>query len=50
MHDSRDLSVPPFMSLLWESVHVSLLLDEMAVRDTVALNPCIRVIVIVEFA
>ena len=50
MHDSIDLSVPPFMSLLWESVHVRLLLEDAMVRATVALNPLIRVMVIVEFA
>ncbi len=50
MHDNSDLSVPPLTSLVWESVQVRLLLDEVAVKTTVALNPLMRVIVIVELA
>ena len=50
MHDNSDLSVPPLTSLVWERVQVRLLLDGSAVRITVALNPLMRVIVIVEFA
>ena len=50
MHDNSDLSVPPLTSLDWERVQVRLLLDEVAVKTTVALKALIRVIVIVEFA
>ena len=50
MHDSMDLSVPPLTSLVWERVQVRLLLEDAAVRATVALNPLMRVIVIVELA
>jgi len=50
VHDSMDLSVPPLTSLVWERVQVRLLLDEAVDRITVALNPLIRVIEIVESA